>query len=86
LKIDQTFVHGIGRSRQADAIVSTVVAIAHRLGLEAVAEGVETEEQERYLREEGCDLLQGFRIARPLTREAFERVVGSARPGRPASR
>jgi EAL domain-containing protein (putative c-di-GMP-specific phosphodiesterase class I) len=63
-----------------------VVAIAHRLGLEAVAEGVETEEQELYLREEGCDLLQGFRIARPLTPDAFERIV-SSRPGsRPASR
>jgi diguanylate cyclase (GGDEF)-like protein/PAS domain S-box-containing protein len=86
LKIDQTFVHGIGRSRQADAIVSTVVAIAHRLGLEVVAEGVESEEQERYLREEGCDLLQGFRIARPLTPDAFERIVAFPPGNSPASR
>ena len=48
------------------AIVDTVIAIAHRLGLSVTAEGVETERQLALLRERGCDEIQGFLVARPL--------------------
>jgi EAL domain-containing protein (putative c-di-GMP-specific phosphodiesterase class I) len=69
LKIDQSFVDGIGSEGQADAIIAAVVAMSHRLNLTVVAEGVETEVQERFLEAEGCDLLQGFRIGYPVEPE-----------------
>ncbi|HEX9991780.1 MAG TPA: EAL domain-containing protein [Acidimicrobiales bacterium] len=65
LKVDRSFVSGLGRGGEDDAIVAAVVDLAHALGLEAVAEGVETEEQLRCLRDLGCDAAQGFRFARP---------------------
>jgi PAS domain S-box-containing protein len=66
LKIDRSFVREIGRESQSGAIIAAVVAMAHRLGLEVVAEGVETAEQEAFLRDEGCDALQGYRVGRPV--------------------
>ena len=66
LKIDRSFVRDIGRESQSGAIIAAVVAMAHRLGLEVVAEGVETPEQEAFLRDEGCDALQGYRVGRPV--------------------
>jgi diguanylate cyclase (GGDEF)-like protein len=71
LKIDQSFVKEIGAEGQADAIVGAVVAMAHQLGLNVVAEGVETALQEEFLLSEGCDVLQGFRIGHPLEPERF---------------
>jgi diguanylate cyclase (GGDEF)-like protein/PAS domain S-box-containing protein len=66
LKIDQSFVREIGGEGQSGPVISAVVAMAHQLKLQVVAEGVETEEQELFLRREGCDALQGFRLARPM--------------------
>ena len=66
LKIDRSFVDGIGRSPEDATIVAAVVSLAHALGLHAIAEGVETEEQRRWLRELGCDLGQGYLWSRPL--------------------
>ncbi len=71
LKIDQSFVGGIGREEQADAIIAAVVAMLHRLELTVVAEGVETAVQERFLVAEGCDVLQGFRIGHPVEPDCF---------------
>jgi diguanylate cyclase (GGDEF)-like protein len=67
LKIDRSFVDGLGRDRDDTSIVAAVVSLAHSLGLLAVAEGVETEEQLDGLRALDCDLGQGFRWARPMT-------------------
>jgi len=65
IKIDRSFVSRIGNDPQSDAIVAALVGMAHRLGLSVTGEGVETEEQERFLLAEECDILQGFLIGRP---------------------
>jgi len=66
LKIDRSFVSGLGTGQDDAALVATIVSMAGTLGLEVVAEGVETEEQLRLLRDLGCDRAQGFLLARPL--------------------
>ncbi len=66
VKVDRTFVMGLGTSREDTAIVHLVVTLAQALGLETVAEGVEAEEQLAELRALGCDQVQGYLIARPL--------------------
>ncbi|HEX6595808.1 MAG TPA: EAL domain-containing protein, partial [Acidimicrobiales bacterium] len=65
LKIDRSFVAGLGHDAQDTAIVTSVVSLAHALGLEAVGEGVETMEQLEALATLGCDLAQGFNWRRP---------------------
>ena len=82
LKIDRLFVASLGTSSDEGnssdaAIVSGTISLAHDLGLEVVAEGVETEEQLRRLREMGCDLAQGYYYAEPLPSEEVERVLAS---------
>jgi len=66
LKIDRSFVSPIDGSPRSGMIARTIVALAKEIGLKAVAEGVETELQARYLREIGCDSAQGFLFARPM--------------------
>jgi diguanylate cyclase (GGDEF)-like protein len=66
VKIDQTFVQGIGEDQSDERIVSAVVDLAANLGLRSIAEGVETIDQLRRLRELGCDQGQGYLFARPL--------------------
>ena len=57
-----------------------ILSLARNLGIVAVAEGVETEEQRRFLTDAGCDQVQGFLIAPPLPKEAFERFLRERRP------
>jgi EAL domain-containing protein (putative c-di-GMP-specific phosphodiesterase class I) len=71
LKVDRSFVDGLGRDGEADAIVRTVIGLARSLGLGLVAEGVETEQQKRLLVELGCELAQGFLFSRPLPEDTF---------------
>ena len=66
IKVDKSFVDGLGRDAGDEAIVATVVELAHTLGMQAVAEGVETERQLRRLRELHCDVAQGFLFSRPV--------------------
>ena len=66
LKIDQTFVKNIGLSPDDEAILDATIDIAKRVGHKIVAEGVETEEQRRYLSGKGCEYFQGFLFCRPL--------------------
>ena len=66
LKIDRTFVMDMGGDGPGAAIVRSTIDLGHHLGLEVVAEGVETEEQLRELRTLGCDGAQGFHLLRPL--------------------
>ncbi|MCC5859663.1 MAG: EAL domain-containing protein [Ectothiorhodospiraceae bacterium] len=66
IKIDRSFVRNIGTSREDEAIVQGIITISHQLGFQVVAEGVETAMQEQTLTRLGCDLLQGFRFARPM--------------------
>ena len=71
VKIDQAFVADVSRSRDCRLIIQAIVELAHGLGLRAIAEGVETIEQLRIVRELGCDLAQGYLIAQPLEPEAL---------------
>ena len=66
LKIDKEFVGDLTNDPDDEAITATVITMAHSLGLNVVAEGVETEEQLMYLREQGCDEIQGFWLSPPL--------------------
>ena len=75
LKIDRTFVRDLPADRGDAAIVSSVVALGHAMGLRVVAEGVETAEQAGLVRRLGCDELQGFYFSKPMTIEALERTV-----------
>ena len=67
LKIDRAFVTDLGHSADARAVVDAVVQLAHALGLKVVAEGVETAQQQQMLIDLGCDELQGYLLARPMT-------------------
>jgi EAL domain-containing protein (putative c-di-GMP-specific phosphodiesterase class I) len=71
LKVDRSFVDGLGRDGEADAIVRTVIGLARSLGLDLVAEGVETEQQRGLLVELGCELAQGYLFSRPLPEDVF---------------
>jgi diguanylate cyclase (GGDEF)-like protein len=75
LKIDRCFVSEIGAEGQGNAIIAAVVAMAQRLELTVTAEGVETPEQQEFLRAEGCDLLQGYLTGRPVQAEALEEIL-----------
>ena len=66
IKIDQTFVQGLGRGNSDAAICEAIIAIAHQLGLKVVAEGVETLEQFNYMRERECHSIQGFFFGMPM--------------------
>jgi diguanylate cyclase len=71
LKIDQSFVKDIESGSDARAVVDAVVKLAHALGLKVVAEGVENPRQQKILIELGCDELQGFLFAKPMTARAL---------------
>ncbi|MDY0398265.1 MAG: EAL domain-containing protein [Desulfuromonas thiophila] len=75
LKIDRSFVDDLGEDRSAEAVATSIVSIAHSLGLQAVAEGVETETQLRFLRQIGCDQVQGYYFHKPLPVEAITELL-----------
>ena len=66
LKIDRTFIHDLRASEHARTLVASIIQLAHTLGLEPLAEGVETEEQRRFLLEHNCRYGQGFLFSRPV--------------------
>ncbi len=78
LKVDRTFVQGLPSSPEDTAIVRTVITLAHALGLEVTAEGVETEEQLARLRELECSGAQGYHFSRPLEVAAAREMIASA--------
>ncbi|HEX6832772.1 MAG TPA: EAL domain-containing protein [Rudaea sp.] len=87
LKIDQTFVGDITTDPDDEAITATIITMAHSLGLNVVAEGVETIGQLEYLREQGCDEIQGHWLSPPLPGDecyAFVLRYQQNRPQRPA--
>lgn len=69
LKIDRSFVDGMGRERESAAIVHSVIHLGRALGMEVVAEGVETEVQLEALRIAGCSHMQGYHLSRPILAE-----------------
>ncbi len=87
LKIDTSFVDGIDIDRHARNLVDSVIDLAHNLDLRTVAEGVETEEQLEYLRQQGCDEMQGFFYSRPLDVAVFsEWLKEGGKPPPPADK
>jgi EAL domain-containing protein (putative c-di-GMP-specific phosphodiesterase class I) len=71
LKLDRVFVQGATFESDKRAITEAVLAMARELGLHVVAEGVETEEQLRFLAERGCQAVQGYLFAKPLREAVF---------------
>ncbi|HEY4542542.1 MAG TPA: EAL domain-containing protein [Noviherbaspirillum sp.] len=71
LKIDQSFIRDLGASNEDRAITEAIIVMGKTLGLAVVAEGVETQDQEDFLRARGCDELQGFHFAHPLGAAEF---------------
>lgn len=72
LKIDQSFVRNIGIKGTDDTIVQTIIGMANTLGFDVIAEGVETEEQKAFLELNGCPVLQGYLLGKPVPIDAFE--------------
>jgi EAL domain-containing protein (putative c-di-GMP-specific phosphodiesterase class I) len=86
LKIDRSFVSDVGSDERATAIAKTIIDLGKNLGMTIVAEGVETEEQYRFFRSEGCDEIQGFYFCEPLAAAPFtdryrqNQVIEAMRP------
>ena len=83
LKIDRAFVCDLPGSTSSAAIVDAILALAHGLGLEVVAEGIETAEQAEFLRARGCDEGQGFYFGQPLALTDFQALLSA--PARTAA-
>lgn len=79
IKIDRCFVRDILTDRAAAAVALAVIAMAKSLGVKVIAEGVETEAQLKFLRERGCDEMQGFYFSPPLPQQDFEVLLREAR-------
>jgi diguanylate cyclase (GGDEF)-like protein/PAS domain S-box-containing protein len=75
LKIDRSFIYGLGRSREDAAIVTAAIAFARALHLDVTAEGVETPDQAIRLRALGCDRAQGYLFARPMDEAALAAIL-----------
>ena len=67
LKIDQSFVANIEQGEKNASLAESIISLGHNLGMEVIAEGVETEAQFTWLAEQGCDLFQGFGLAKPMS-------------------
>lgn len=75
LKIDQSFVRHLPESTSEAVVVQTIITMAHSLSLAVIAEGVETEQQRRFLEVHGCGVYQGYLASVPLPVEAFEKLL-----------
>jgi EAL domain-containing protein (putative c-di-GMP-specific phosphodiesterase class I) len=81
LKIDRSFVRDVGIDPASAPIVEAIIALAHKLKLETVAEGVEHEAQRKFLVHGGCSSLQGYLLGRPIPMAEFEHVYCAAGVG-----
>ncbi len=78
LKIDRAFLREIGSSGRDAQVFHTIVDLAHQMGLSVTSEGVESEDQLRFVRQAGCDLAQGYLLARPAPPEAWTPLLAGA--------
>ncbi len=79
LKIDRSFVNDIKDARHDIVLVDTIIMMAHNLGLEVIAEGVETEQELGYLNRKGCKVYQGYYFSKPLPVEGFTKMIESTK-------
>ena len=77
IKVDRSFIHGVEHDPKDAAITANLASLAHALGLQAIAEGVESDEQLASVRDLGCDLAQGFLFARPMPTDEMSRLLAS---------
>ena len=75
LKIDRSFISAMLSDSPAMTLVQTIISLAHTLGLKVIAEGVEEEEQARYLRLLRCDQFQGYLVSRPVAFDEMTRLL-----------
>lgn len=73
IKIDSSFIKGVPINPNDIAVTNAVISLAHTLGLEVIAEGVETAEQVKFLSEQNCDIVQGYYLSHPLPAQKIER-------------
>ena len=78
LKINMSFIRKIGENPKTKSIVHSIIGMAHEIGIKTVAEGVETEEQVSFLRQSGCDYIQGYYYSKPLPEEEFVEFLEKA--------
>jgi diguanylate cyclase (GGDEF)-like protein len=83
IKIDRKFMREVPESLQAATLAATIIHMAHALDKQVIAEGVETLEQLDFLRERGCDIAQGFVLARPSTVAEVSDLLAARRPAEP---
>ena len=76
LKLDRAFLHGVPERPESAAMVTAILELASALGMAAIAEGVETEEQRAFLVARGCPLAQGFHLGRPVPPAALDGLLG----------
>ncbi|WP_298157720.1 EAL domain-containing protein [Ferrovum sp.] len=80
IKIDQSFVHDISENDDAAVIIQTIIAMGNNLGMEVIAEGVETAEQKDFLLQHHCVNFQGYFFGDPMPLDEFERVIAITLP------
>jgi diguanylate cyclase (GGDEF)-like protein len=85
LKIDQSFVRELPQDRSSAVLVSSIIQLAKNLGLDPLAEGIETEEQREFFLEHGCELGQGFHFSRPVKPAELETLYRASRAAEPAA-
>ena len=78
LKIDRSFIHDLTETAQTRAMVNAIIAMCKSLGLQVIAEGIETTAQRDYLLQQGCTLGQGYLFAKPVPAAEFQRLLGSS--------
>ena len=75
LKIDQSFIRDITIDKAAASLATSIISLAHRLGVRVIAEGVETEDQLNFLKEYNCDEIQGYYFSKPVTANRFTKLL-----------
>jgi EAL domain-containing protein (putative c-di-GMP-specific phosphodiesterase class I) len=75
LKIDKSFVHNIGVKPSDMTIIKTIIGMVHNLGMEVIAEGVETEAQRVFLEQNNCLLCQGYLFSKPVMIAQFDELI-----------